>query len=112
LFKTLFSEPDILGVSTALLVRLQPQMSHSPFQQTDVHSDELISQVMIEDDPFQNEDIYSNPGSHAPSENTGLNRISGRNSSSSLSAYFIVTTENLEEGRMFLKVILIIQNDC
>ena len=85
-----------MGVSTASLVQFQLCLTHRLSKL--MYALTSQSQVMIEDNPFEDEeDIYDNPGSHAPSETADLSRISGRHSSSSLSAYFIITTENLEE---------------
>jgi len=71
-------------------------MSDLSWQQTeDLCPDESISQVVI-DDEFEKRDIYSNSGRRATQ--------GAHNSLPSLGAYFLVNSENIEEGRAFLKV--------
>lgn len=71
-------------------------MSHLSLQQADdLCPDESISQVMIVNE-LEERDIYSNSESHTTQ--------GARNSLPSLIAYFLVNSENIEEGRAFLKV--------
>lgn len=72
-------------------------MSHLSLQQTDeLYPEESISQVMIDDD-LEERDYFSNSGSHTTREGA-------HNSLPTLRAYFLVNSENIEEGRAFLKV--------
>ena len=71
-----------------------------PQQNDDVRPDESISQVMIDSELEEERDIFRNSEKQ---ESTRSDRVSGCNPSS-IPAYFIVTLENIEEGRAFLKV--------
>ena len=61
----------------------------------DLCPDESISQVIMIDDELG--DNYSNSGGHTTREGAC-------NSLPSLMAYFLVNSENVEEGRAFIKV--------
>ena len=74
-----------------------------PQQTDDVRPDESISQVMIDSELEEERDIFRNSEKHTTQESTRSDRVSGHNPSS-VPAYFIVTLENIEEGRAFLKV--------
>jgi hypothetical protein len=72
-------------------------MSHISFPETDeLCPDESISQVMIGDE-LEERDISSNSGSYVTQEGA-------TDCLPSLRAYFIVNSDNIEEGRAFLKV--------
>jgi len=68
-------------------------------QPTDVPTDESISQIMIEDEWEEKQDVNTNSESPAR-EATHVSHCN----LPSLVAYFIVNSENVEEGRAFLKV--------
>jgi hypothetical protein len=97
-------DTDIMGFLA--LHRYSPTiMSDTPSQQTDLRPDESVSQINFHDDiPKANEDLFSNVGN----ETLSVRVLSGRGSSfttSSQSAYFIVTEATLHEAQVFLKVL-------
>ena len=80
-------------------------MSDTPSQQTELRPDESVSQINFDDDiPKANEGLYSDVGN----ETLSARVLSGGGSSfttSSQSAYFIVTEATLHEAQVFLKVL-------
>jgi hypothetical protein len=78
-------------------------ISHLSLQQTDdLCLEESISQVMIEDE-LEERDISGNSGSHITREDAYSDQVSCHNLPS-LTAYFIINSENAEEDRAFLQV--------
>jgi len=85
-------------------------MSWAPSQQSELGADDSVSQIMMDDeDPFIDYEVVQDGSSLISQGTLKSTGSSGGSRPFSVAAYFVVTSENLEEARGFLKVMSIVE---